>query len=288
MATITKATSVRAVEKPARTTLDYLQIAGVLLVLFFTLFPIFWLALTAFKVQRDAFALTFFFDPTLNNFARLFDGNPYNFLPLIRNSIIVSLSTVSIAIPLACMSAFAFSRYKFFGRDILLVVVLATQFLPAVVVLVPYFIQFRNLGLLDTRISLVIMHLTMAVPFATWLIKGFIDSLPMEIEEAALVDGCHEFQILTRITLPLAMPGIVTATVLTFIQSWNEFLFAFILTKTDRARPMMVGLMGLAEIEGIAWEKMAAASLFVMLPVFVLSLLIRRYFVEGLTMGAVK
>ena len=285
MATMTK--TKRAV-KQEKTWLDYLQIIAVLLVLFFTLFPIFWLSLTAFKIQRDAFALTLFFEPTLQNFGRLFDGNPHNFLPLIRNSVIVSFTTVAIAIPLACMSAFAFSRYKFFGRDMLLVVVLATQFLPAVVVLVPYFIQFRNLGLLDTRVSLIIMHLTMAIPFATWLIKGFIDSLPMAIEEAALVDGCNEFQILTKITLPLAMPGVVTASVLTFIGSWNEFLFAFILTKTDQARPMMVGLMGLAGVEGIIWQEMATASLFVMGPVFILSLMIRRYFVEGLTMGAVK
>ena len=268
--------------------LNVLHIAAVLVILFFTLFPIVWLGLTAFKVQKDAFSTNLFFDPTLQNFSRLFDKNPYNFAPMIRNSIIVALSTVAIAIPLASMAAFAFSRYRFFAKDILLVVVLATQFLPAVVVLLPYFIQFRNLGLLDTKISLVIMHLTMAIPFATWLLKGFIDSLPTEIEEAAMVDGCNEIQILLYVTLPLAMPGVITATVLTFIQSWNEFLFAFILTKTDSARPMMVGLMGLSEIEGIAWEKMAAASLFVMIPVFVLSLSIRRYFIQGLTMGAVK
>ncbi len=268
--------------------LDILQVIAVLLIIFFTLFPIFWLGLTAFKVQRDAFSTVIFFEPTLQNFSRLFDGEPYNFAPLIRNSVVVAVSTVLIAIPLATMSAFAFSRYHFFGRDFLLVVVLATQFLPAVVMILPYFIQFQKLGMLDTKASLVIMHLTAAVPFATWLIKGFIDSIPLEIEEAALVDGGNELFVLLRITVPLALPGIMTATVLTFIQSWNEFFFAFILTKTDKARPMMVGLMGLAEIEGIAWEKMAAASLFVMLPVFILSLAIRRYFVQGLTMGAVK
>lgn len=267
---------------------DTLQSVAVLLILFFVLFPIFWLALTAFKTRADAFSANLFFEPTLQNFAALFDQNPYDFLPLIRNSILISFSTVAIAIPLASTSAFAFSRYKFTARNFLLVVILATQFLPAVVVLIPYFIQFKNLGLLDTKTALVIMHLTMAVPFATWLIKGFMDSLPVEIEQAALVDGASEFQILTRITIPLVMPGIITATVLTFIQSWNEFLFALILTNTDNARPVMVGLMGLSEIEGIAWEKMAAASLFVMVPVFILSLSIRRYFVEGLTMGAVK
>ena len=261
---------------------------AVLMILFFTVFPIFWLGLTAFKVRRDAFSSNLFFDPTVENFVKLFDGKPYNFAPLIRNSVIVAVATVAIAIPLSALLAFAFSRYRFIGKNILLVFVLVTQFLPAVVVVIPYFIQFRNLGMLDTQPALIIMHLTMAIPFATWLLKGFIDSLPTEVEDAALVDGCNEFQVLRHITIPMAMPGVVTATALTFIQSWNEFLFAFILTKTDKARPMMVGLMGLNETQGVAWEKMAAASLFVMIPVFILSLSIRRYFVQGLTMGAVK
>ncbi len=268
--------------------LPILHTVAVLLVLFFVIFPIFWLGLTAFKVRRDAFSSNFFFEPTTQNFSVLFEGKPYNFGPLVRNSIIVGGVTVVIAVPISTMLAYAFSRYHFVGRDILLVFVLVTQFLPAIVVMIPYFIQFKNLGLLDTIPALIIMHLTMAIPFATWLLKGFVDSLPTEIEDAALVDGCTEFQVMRHITIPLAMPGIVTATALTFIQSWNEFLFAFILTKSDSARPMMVGLMALNDTQGIAWEKMAAASLFIMIPVFILSLSIRRYFVQGLTMGAVK
>ena len=207
---------------------------------------------------------------------------------MIRNSLIVAVGTVAIAVPVSAMLAFAFSRYQFFGRDVLLVFVLVTQFLPAVVLVIPYFIQFKNLGMLDTLPALIIMHLTSAIPFATWLLKGFMDSIPLEIEDAALVDGCNEFQVLRHVTIPVAIPGVVTAMALTFIQSWNEFFFAFILTKTDKARPMMVGLMGLNETQGIAWEKMAAASLFIMIPVFIISLSIRRYFVQGLTMGAVK
>lgn len=268
--------------------LDSLQVVIVLLILFFTLFPIFWLGLSAFKVRRDVFSSNLFFTPTTENFSELFNGKPHNFAPLIRNSIIVAVATVAIAVPLSTMLAYAFSRYRFFAKDILLVFVLGTQFLPAIIVMIPYYIQFQKLGMLDKMPALVIMHLTMAIPFATWLLKGFIDSLPTEIEDAALVDGCNELQVLLRVTVPLAMPGIVTATALTFIQSWNEFLFAFILTKSDAARPMMVGLMGLVDTQGIAWEKMAAASLFVMLPVFAISLSIRRYFVQGLTMGAVK
>ena len=261
--------------------------ATTLVVLYFVTFPIIWLGLTAFKTQRAAFSTDIFFTPTLQNFTRLFDGNPYDFTPMIINSVIISVVTVVIAIPLAIMASYAFSRYVFVGQDMLLIAVLATQFLPGVVVMLPYFIQFRNLGLLDTRLALIIMHLSAAIPFAIWLMKGFVDSLPIEIELAALVDGCTEFQVLRYITVPLIMPGIVTATVFTFVLSWNEFLFAFILTR-DQARPMMVGLMSIVEVNGIPWEKLAAAGLIIMIPIFIVSIAIRRYFIEGLTMGAVK
>lgn len=265
-----------------------LHTLGVLFILFFVLFPILWIALTAFKTRRDAFTTKIFFTPTLNNFAVLFDGNPYDFAPLIRNSIIVSFTTVLLAVPLAVMAAYAFSRYRFRGQNMLLILILSAQFLPATVVLLPYFIQFRNFGLLDTRTGLIIMHLAIAIPFAIWLVKGFIDSLPLEIEQAALVDGCSEFQVLRHVTLPLIMPGIVVAVVFTFVGSWNEFLFAFIMTSSDAARPMMVGLLALNEVQGIPWELMSAAGLIIMGPMLILALSIRKYFVGGLTMGAVK
>lgn len=273
---------------PLQYLLSGLRVVGVLFVLFFVTFPIFWLALTAFKNNRDAYSANLFFEPTLNNFTLLFDGNPYNFAPLITNSIIVSFATVAVGVPLAVMAAYAFSRYKFRGQNLLLVFVLSAQFLPATVVLLPFFIQFRELQLLDTRLGLIIMHLTISIPFAIWLVKGFIDALPIEIEQAALVDGCTELQVLRHVTLPLIMPGIVVATVFTFVGSWNEFLFAFIMTTSDRARPMMVGLLALNEIDGIPWEKLSAAGMLIMIPMFILALSIRKYFVSGLTMGAVK
>ena len=268
--------------------LSLLHTLGVLFILYFVLFPILWIAMTAFKTSRDAFSTKVIFTPTLNNFAVLFDGNPYDFAPMIRNSVIVSFTTVLIAVPLAVMAAYAFSRYKFRGQNMLLIIILSAQFLPATVVLLPYFIQFRNAGLLDTLTGLIIMHLAIAIPFGIWLVKGFVDSLPTEIEQAALVDGCSEFQVLRYVTLPLIMPGIIVATVFTFVGSWNEFLFAFILTSSDKARPMMVGLLGLNEVQGIPWHLLSAAGLIIMVPMFLLALSIRKYFVGGLTMGAVK
>lgn len=268
--------------------MNLLHTAGVLFIIFYIIFPIFWITITAFKTRRDAFSTKIFFTPTFNNFAKLFDGNPYDFTPLIRNSVIIAVTTVVIAVPLAVMAAYAFSRYRFRGQNSLLILVLAAQFLPATVVLLPYFIQFRNLGLLDTLPGLIILNLAGAIPFGIWLVKGFIDSLPAEIENAALVDGANEYQVLRYVTIPLIRPGIIVATVFAFVGAWNEFLFAYIMTSSEKARPMMVGLLSLVEVQGVPWELMSAAGLIVMGPIFILAIAIRKHFVGGLTMGAVK
>lgn len=261
-------------------------IAAYVATLAFILLPIIWIALTAFKNDSDAFTLKVVFAPTLDNFRAIF-APPLSFGPLLANSLIVSLATLVIAIPLALMAAYAFSRYTFIGNTGLLIWVLATQFIPPVVVVIPFFNLFRTLGLIDTRIALIIVNLSIALPYAIWLLKGFIDTLPTEVEEAAMVDGCTEVGILRHVTLPLVVPGLVVATVFCFIQAWNEFLFAFILTRRNAAT-LQVGLLNTAGLRGVQWNQMAATGLVVMVPIFILSFAIRRYFVQGLTMGAVK
>lgn len=262
------------------------EIAAYAATLIFILLPIVWIAITAFKTEADAFTLKAIFAPTLDNFRAIFE-KPLSFGPLLVNSIVVSFATLVIAIPLAVMAAYAFSRYKFIGNTGLLIWVLATQFIPPVVVVIPFFNLFRTLGLIDTRVALVIVNLSIALPYAIWLLKGFIDTLPTEVEEAAMVDGCTELGILRHVTLPLVVPGVVVATVFCFIQAWNEFLFAFILTRRE-AITLQVGLLNTAGVRGIQWHLMSATGLVVMVPIFILSFAIRRYFVQGLTMGAVK
>lgn len=254
--------------------------------LVFMTLPIFWMVLTAFKQSKDAFSTSLIFTPTFENFIRIFSP-PFSFGPKVLNSFIVSLATVAIAIPVATLAAYAFSRFQFKAKNALMVSVLSSQFVPPVVVVLPFFILFRTLGLLDTRFALMILNLSFVLPFAVWMIKGFIDALPPEVEEAAVVDGCTQLQVLRHITLPLVMPGIVTSAVFGFIQSWNEFLFALILTSRD-AVTLTVGLMTLFTDQGIVWEGMAAAGIIIMVPIFVLAFTIREYFIEGLTMGAVK
>ena len=264
-----------------------LETAGLLLTVVFIMLPIAWMALTAFKQRRDVFTRNVFFTPTLQNFVTIFQP-PLNFGPLLLNSTTVALATVLISTPIALMAAYAFSRYRFVGSNVLLIWVLTTQFIPQVVVTIPFFNFFRTVGLVDTRTGLVILNLAVALPYAIWMIKGFVDSMPVELEEAAMVDGCSEAQMLLRVVLPLVMPGVIVAAVFSFITAWNEFFFALIMSRTEAARTLQVGLMSTVSAEGIRWEWMSATGLIVMVPIFILSLAIRKHFIQGLTMGAVK
>ncbi len=260
---------------------------GVLLTLAFILIPIFWIALTSLKTYQQACTLDVFFQPTLDNFKIIFD-DPLNMGPKLLNSVIVGTVTIAIAIPMAMMAAYAFSRFQFVENNLLLVWVLTTQFIPPVVIIIPFFNFFRTVGLIDTIAGLVIVDLAIVLPYATWMIKGYIDSLPVEVEEAALVDGCNDLGILYRISFPLVMPGIIVAAVFGFIACWNEFLFALIVGSRN-TQTLQVGFYGVASgPRGIQWELMSATGMLVIVPILVLSLLIRKHFVGGLTMGAVK
>lgn len=259
--------------------------AGIVIILFLG-FPIFWIALTAFKPERYVFSTEFRFVPTLDSFRAIFQ-DPLAFGPLTINSLVISTGTVIIALPLAVMAAYAFSRFTFRGQRPLLIWVLVTQFLPPVVVVLPFFALFRQLQLVDTKIGLVWINLSIVLPYSIWMVKGFVDALPTEIEQASLIDGCNEFQTLRFITLPLLAPSIITAGVFSFILTWNEFLFALILTRQE-ARTLTIGLLSTNTATGIRWDWMSATGLIVMIPVFILSLTIRKHFVQGMTMGAVK
>lgn len=283
-----------------------LETLALLLIIAFIMLPIMWLALTAIKPQEKAYTTDIVFPPTLDNFRIIFSDESVivnegterergevgrNMIPNVFNSIVVSGATILIAIPLATIAAYAFSRYLFLGNRVLLVWILTTQFIPAIVVAIPFFTLFRSLeifggSLLGTRTGLIIVNMSIVLPYAIWMIKGFVDALPTEIEEAAYVDGCNDFQVLLYISLPLIRPGILVASVFAFIMSWNEFLFALIIGR--EMRTMQVALMTTSGARGIMWEQMAAAGLVIMVPIFFLALFIRKNFVNGLTMGAVK
>ena len=289
-----------------RNSAKLLETAALLLIIAFILLPIFWLAITAIKPQEKAYTTDLIFRPTIDNFRIIFSDESVlinkgtdrergevgrNMFPNVINSVVVSGATILVAIPLATIAAYAFSRYLFLGNRVLLIWILTTQFIPAIVVAIPFFALFRTVQVFDSpllgsRLGLIIVNMSIVLPYTIWMIKGFVDALPSEIEEAAYVDGCNDFQVLFFISLPLIRPGILVASVFAFIMSWNEFLFALIIGR--EMRTMQVALMTTSGARGVMWEQMAAAGMVVMIPIFFLAMFIRKNVVYGLTMGAVK
>ena len=272
--------------KQKKRLVNAVQVALILGATFFMLVPILWIFMAAFKNHIDVFQLKLFFKPTLENFVTVFEL-PYDLGNKLMNSTIVALFTVVFAIPIATMAAYSFSRFRLTGETAMLVIILATQFVPAVVIILPFFVMFRDIGLLDTRLGLILVNLAIVMPFAIWMIKGFIDGIPLDTEEAAMVDGSSRLQVIRNIVLPMASPGLLTAGIFCFIIAWNEFLFALILTN-KYAVTLPIGLALFKAEEGDLWNLLSAAGIIIMVPMFVLALIIRKYFVQGMTMGAVR
>ena len=250
--------------------------------------PIAWIAITAFKFPRDVYSLdtALIFTPTLENLQTVFE-HPWNLGSKILNSFAVALGTVLLAIPMATMAAYAFSRFDFRFKQSIFMLVIASQFIPAAVVVLPYFLMFKQLGMLDTRSALVLINMSVVLPYAVWMMKGFIDAVPIEIEESAMVDGASRSRVLWEIVVPAALPGIITAAVFSFTLTWNEFLFALIISKQD-ALTLPIGLIGFRTERGDLWELMAAGGILITAPMFLISLLVQKQFIQSLTAGSVR
>ena len=234
----------------------------------------------------DVYQLKVFFTPTLENFRTVFQS-PYSLHDKLFNSTVVALATVLVAIPVATMAAYSFSRFRLVGERIMFVMILATQFVPAVVIVLPFFVMFRDIGLLDTRVGLIIVNLSIVMPFAVWMIKGFIDGIPIDTEE---VGAGRRLDARAGHPQYRASDGGARnrhCRIFCFIVSWNDFLFALILT-TNEAVTLPVGLALFKAEEGDLWNLLAAAGIIIMVPMFILALIIQKHFVQGMTMGAVR
>ena len=264
----------------------FFEAAAVVLAAVLVLAPIVWIALASIKTSVDVFQLKMLFAPTLANFRQILEP-PYLIHQKLFNSAVVAGVVVAVAIPCATLAAYAFSRFRLVGARLMLVIILATQFVPAVTIVLPFFIMFRELRMLDTLPALILVHTAIVMPYAVWMIKGFIDGIPLETEEAAMVDGSTRMQVIRHVVLPMAAPGIITAGIFSFIISWNEFMFALILTRRD-AVTLPVGLSLFNAETGVQWHLLSAAGLLIMVPMIVLALSVQRHFVQGMTMGAVR
>lgn len=234
--------------------------------------------LTAYKIPPE------WSPPHLDNYVEIFIAYP--FATWFLNSVVIALASTAIALPLATAMAYAFARFDTGGVGLRLGV-LSSQMLPPVILVLPLFALFLTSGLLNTHVALVIAHLTINLPFLAWMLVAFFEGEVRQLEEAARVEGATRFQAFTRIAVPVAAPGILAAGLLGFILSWNEFLFALILTG-KHTQTLPVGLSALETHRGVEIALLAAATLFAVLPVFLLLPFLRKYLIKGLSLGALK
>jgi len=252
------------------------------------LFPYFFMVTSAFKSRLDTFAyppVFFFFKSTLNNFVTIF--RDINIMFYMKNSLIISIASTLLSLAIAIPATYSLVRYQFRLREEISFGFLLLQMIPGVSVVFSLFFIIRSVHLQDTYIALILSYLLWNVPYAIWLLRGFLESIPVQLEEAAIVDGCTRLKAFILITLPLMAGGLVATAILVFIGVWNEFALAFFLTST-KSRTMPTTIAFFVTHAGIKWGPMFATATIGTLPVVVFSLLVRKYFVKALTMGAIK
>ncbi|MGV3574735.1 MAG: carbohydrate ABC transporter permease [Devosia sp.] len=293
---MTDATSTR-IRPVTKKPVDYWRWSGrvfLVLLLLFTAMPMAWMLITSLKTGFAAMQYPpqwWPSSPTLENYTRLLDPRNsigQDFLRYFWNSLWVSTATTILAIIVAVPAAYAFSRFRFPGRTFLFFAVLLRNMFPAIVFLVPLFILMRLLGLVNTHGSLILTYLTFGLPLAIWLLKGFYDNIPIQLEQAARIDGATRFQAFFYIVMPLSTPGIIATAIYSFIGAWNEYIYAYtFLTKQDQMT-LPVGIQRFFSENATDWPGLMAATFMMSVPVVVLFLVLQKYFVQALTEGAVK
>jgi multiple sugar transport system permease protein len=250
------------------------------------LLPLLWIARTSIVSRREAYLIPPNFGAALNLDSWAYILGEQGFGRFFANSIGISLGAALVSLLVGVPAAYSIARWRT-GGQATRVGILATQILPAITLVIPVFIVARGLGLLNSQHLLAVMYLSFSLPFVVWILVGFFQGLPVEVEEAGLVDGATRMQVLRLIVVPMAAPGLIAAGVFSFVLAWNEFLFAFILTGIE-SRTLPVALVGLITQAGTQVGPMAAGTVLMSAPVLVLTFLVRRYLVTGLTFGSVK
>ncbi|MFI6348231.1 carbohydrate ABC transporter permease [Streptomyces sp. NPDC050560] len=252
-------------------------------------FPVYWMVATALKRRGDILSSVPRFlpwPPSLENFERALD-KPH-FWVFVRNSLTVTLSSVVLSLVIALFAAIAIARFRFAGRKAVLTVLVLVQMVPAAAMVIPVYLMLRSIGGLDYVPGLVLTYMTFVLPFTIWTLRGFVDGIPVELEEAALIDGCGRFQMYVRVLLPLLMPGIVATSIFAFVNAWDDYVFAYVIMKSQSNYTLPVWLVSFKTAESVDYGAMIAASTIFSIPVLVFFLLVQRRLVGGMTSGAVK
>ena len=255
----------------------------------YALFPIAWMLSTSFKSEAEALSLPVRWipkQPTLSAYVEMWTLRPFG--TYFYNSIMVSGVTALLSTALGALAGYGFSRFQFRFRTTLMAGFLATQMISGVLVIGPYFQVLAAVELYNTLTGLIIAYVTICLPFATWMSKGYFDSIPRELDEAGLVDGASRFQIFLRIIMPIALPGTVATLLFAFLLAWQDLLWALCLISIDEKRTVTLGVAFAVGEFVVKWPMLTAASLIGSLPTLILYLLLQRFYVEGLARGAVK
>jgi len=268
-----------------------ITVAVLIIALIFFMFPVIWMFLTSFKTEAEYFSYPPVFIPEDFSFRNYFNAMAFppdgrGGLQGLRDSLIIASATAVASVLIGSLAAYGLSRFKT-GGDNFSFWILSTRMFPPVAAALPLFLIFKEIKLLDTHLALIIANTVFALPFVIWLLKGFFDELPVELEEAALIDGCSHWGAFTRVALPLVTPGLVATALFSFIFAWNEFMFALLLTRRT-VRTLTIIVPSLVGGHEILWGEIAALGTIAIIPGIVLSLLLQRYLIRGLTMGAVK
>ena len=256
--------------------------------LLFLLFPFYWTFVTSLKLPEELHSLKVIYwpqNPSFQAYSHLF--GQYNFLHPMKNSLVVAVITTLISLSVSTLAAYDFSRFRFVGRKPLMVLFLTNNMFPTVLLLIPLFTIMRKMGLLYNPASLVLSYTTFTIPFSVWLLTGYLNDLPIALEEAAMIDGANRAQGFLRIVLPLLLPCMLATGVYIFMQSWNEYTFAVLFTN-ETSRTIPVSLKILVGQLGVQWDLITAGGIITVIPVCIMFFFAQKRLVAGLTAGAVK
>ena len=251
-------------------------------------FPVIWGLLTSFKTERDVLAYppVWIFKPTLDNYREVIFGSS-SILPNLWSSLVVSMAATALTMVFAVPAAYAMARLRYPAKRTSGFYVLATQMLPPVGLIIPYYLALQKIGGLDTYGGLTAIYLTFSLPFAIWLSVSYFEDVPLEMEEAALLDRAGRLRTLWYVILPQVRGGLAVTAIFVFLNAWNEFMFAVVLGG-NRVRPVTVAMFNFISVEQTQWSRLAAAAMLAMAPVILIGIFAQRHIVKGLTVGAVK
>ncbi|MBS4208240.1 carbohydrate ABC transporter permease [Bacillus sp. FJAT-50079] len=256
----------------------------IILITFIFIFPFIWMILASFKTQAQIMSKSsfLFFEPTFANFQSVF--KEYDFLGFIFNSFIVAFVSTILGLILGLPAAFAIAKYK---QHHLGFIILIARIIPGISFMIPWFIIFSKMNLVDSYTALILSHMLVGLPFIIWIMISSFESLPQELEDAARIDGCTLQGAFIRVLLPLVTPGMITASLMSFILSWNNFMFALVLSG-DKTKTLPIAIFNFMSYSEINWGGLMAAAVIITFPILIISLLVQRYIISGVTAGAVK